>query len=477
MVRSGAVGFALGVAGWAAAVSADPAPGARPGPSPKLSQDLPAPPVQAVPAPAAAASPPVAQTPVLAPAALSAPAGQKAGQPASIPEPVKLSADPRPALGPGTFVATMNAVERYRGIADAGGWATVPNGITKAKPGEKGPHVAALRARLTASGDLAPELAGGDVLDEATQEAIRKFQDRHGLPETGLVGPRTLVDLNVPVATRIQQLQASANRLMGSRFAFGERYVAVNIPAATVEAVQNGVVAKRYVAVVGKADRPSPTIAARIQNVNFNPTWTVPVSLIKKDIIPHMRKDPGYLAKMKIRIFDGQGAEIDPATIDWSTDRAANYTLRQDPGVDNSLGEIRIDMPNKLAVYMHDTPSKKLFARNTRNLSSGCVRVSGIRELAQWVLEGQPGANGQGSTWGQAEIGAAIASGQRIDVKLTKQIPVIWTYLTGYASPDGTVHFREDAYGLDSQIQPAGNGSEPLTIESLVTGALAGKGG
>jgi murein L,D-transpeptidase YcbB/YkuD len=367
----------------------------------------------------------------------------------------------------------MNAVERYRAIAEAGGWASVPNSVVQAKPGSRGPHITALRARLTAAGDLSPDLVGSDVLDEAVQAAIRRFQDRHGLPETGLVGPRTLADLNVSVEERIRQLQASANRLLGSTFPFGDRYVAVNIPAATVEAVQGGVVARRYVAVVGKTDRPSPTIAARIQNVNFNPTWTVPVSLIKKDIIPHVRKDPGYLAKMKIRLFDGQGAEVDPATVDWSTDKAANYTVRQDSGVENSLGEIRIDMPNKLAVYMHDTPSKRLFARNSRLLSSGCVRVSGIRELAQWLLEGQPGPSGSGSQWGQAEIAAAIASGQRHDVKLTKHVPVIWTYLTGYATADGTVNFRDDVYGLDRPATP--QPGEPPTIESLVTGALGDK--
>ncbi len=204
--------------------------------------------------------------------------------------------------------------------------------------------------------------------------------------------------------------------------------------------------------------------------MNFTPTWTVPVSLIRKDIIPHMRKDPGYLAKMRIRILDAAGQEIDPKTIDWSTEKAANYTLRQDPGPDNSLGEVRIDMPNKLAVYMHDTPSKKLFARNTRLNSSGCVRVAGVRDLAQWILEGVPGPSGAGSTWGQTEIAAAIASGQRQDVRVTKQIPVIWTYLTGYAVPDGTVHFRPDAYGLDAPAAPA---PEALTIEALVTGSIA----
>ncbi|MDB5510661.1 MAG: ErfK/YbiS/YcfS/YnhG family protein, partial [Enterovirga sp.] len=415
--RSWGAGLALGAL-LAGPATAEPQPQA---PQPKLERPAAAP--AAAPAAEPAVTKPAGPARTAEPASLPtlAPPGPKAAvaAAAAIPEPVKLSADPRPALGPGTFVATINAAERYRGIAEAGGWQPTPNEATRLKPNDRGPLVAALRARLAVAGDLAPDLAAGDVLDEPLQAALRRFQDRHGLPETGLVGPRTLSELNIPVATRLKQLQASAARLMGSTFPFGERYVAVNIPAATVEAVQGGVVARRYVAIVGKTDRPSPIIAARIQNVNFNPTWTVPVSLIRKDIIPHMRKDPGYLAKMRIRILDGQGAEIDPATIDWSTERAVNYTLRQDPGVDNSLGEIRIDMPNKLAVYMHDTPSKKLFARNTRNMSSGCVRVSGVRELAQWVLEGQPGPGGPGSVWGQAEIGAAITSGQRIDVKVT----------------------------------------------------------
>ncbi|MDB5512791.1 MAG: ErfK/YbiS/YcfS/YnhG family protein, partial [Enterovirga sp.] len=345
---------------------------------------------------------------------------------------------------------------------------------TSLKPGDRRETVVTLRQRLAASGDLAADAVTGDVFDETLAEAVRRFQARHGLPEGALVGARTVAALNVSAEARARQLTASAGRLMGSKFPFGERYVVVNIPAASVEAVQGGTVVRRYVAVVGKPDRASPQVETRITNINFNPTWTVPVSLIKKDIIPHMRKDPGYLAKMKIRILDGQGAEVDPATIDWSTEKAANYTLRQDPGADNSLGEIRIDMPNKLAVYMHDTPSKKLFARNTRAMSSGCVRVAGVRELAQWLLEGQPGPGGPGSAWGQAEIAAAIASGQRVDVKLTRHVPVIWTYLTGYATPDGTVHFRDDAYGLDGAV-PAPAAPAPageMTIESLVTGAL-----
>src|SRR3954468_6776733 len=166
--------------------------------------------------------------------------------------------------------------------------------------------------------------------------------------------------MNVPAEVRFRQLVQSALRVTGSKFPFSDRYVVVNIPSAAVEAVQGGQVVRRYVAVVGKAERPSPTVETRITSVNINPTWTVPVSLIKKDIIPHMRKDTGYLAKMKIRILDQQGQEVDPARIDWSTERAVNHSHRQDPGATNSSGQIRIDMPNKHAVYMHDTPTKKL---------------------------------------------------------------------------------------------------------------------
>ena len=143
-----------------------------------------------------------------------------------------------------------------------------------------------------------------------------------------------------------------------------------------------------YVAVVGKTDRPSPAVETRITSVNVNPTWTVPVPLIKKDIIPHMRKDPGYLARMKIRVLDGKGQEVDPQSLDWSTERAVDYTLRQEPDALNSLGQIRLDMPNRHAVYMHDTPSKRLFAQDARFHSSGCVRVADIRSLAEWLLAG-----------------------------------------------------------------------------------------
>ncbi len=365
----------------------------------------------------------------------------------------RVSADPVPTLSPATFLDTLRMADRYQAMVDAGGWAALPADLV-VKPGASHPAIPALRKHLALVGDLAADAPVNDQLDATLVAAVKAFQARHGLPETGLIGRQTVAALNVPAATRQRQLAASAARQIGSNFPYGDRYVVVNIPSATVEAVDHGVVVRRYVAVVGKPDKATPRIEARITDVNLNPTWTLPVSIIKKEIIPKMRKDPGYLARERIRILGPGGVEVDPTAIDWSSEKAANYTLRQDSGLDNSLGQVRIDMPNKQAVYMHDTPSKSLFAREVRFHSHGCVRVAQVKELAGWLLEGTPGPNGPGSTWGPIEIETSIATNERLDIKLPKQIPVTFVYLTGYATPDGRAHFRDDIYGIDSPAVP-----------------------
>ncbi|MGF3024617.1 L,D-transpeptidase family protein [Methylobacterium aquaticum] len=382
----------------------------------------------------------------------------------------RMSQDTTPTLTPATFLDTLRAAERYQALVEAGGWPALPADLT-VKPGERSPAIPALRRHLALTEDLPPGSLETDQLDPGLVAALKRYQARHNLPETGLLGRQTVAALNVPASVRQRQLAASANRLIGSSFPFGDRYVVVNIPSAAVEAVDHGSVARRYVAVVGKPDRASPMVETKITNINFNPTWTVPVSLIKKDIIPHMRKDPGYLAKMHIRMLDGQGQEVQPTAVDWSTERAVNYTLRQDPGFDNSLGQVRIDMPNRHAVYMHDTPSKSLFSRDVRFHSSGCVRVADVKALVGWLLDGTPGPNGPGSVWGPMEIETGIATGERRDIKLAKPIPVTFVYLTGYATPDGRVHFRDDVYGLDSGKDTGKDTGKPADV--AVTGAIA----
>ncbi len=309
-------------------------------------------------------------------------------------------------------------------------------------PGSRGPAVAALRKRLAVEGDPLEAVPPGDVWDAQLAGAVKHFQARNGLRETGVVAGATLRAINVPARIRFKQLASSSQRLAGVNFPFGDRYVAVNIPSAAVETIENGRVAKRYVAVVGDVDHQSPEVTARISAVNMNPTWTVPTSIIKNEIIPKMRKDAGYLSRQKIRILDGRGAEVDPRAVDWSTERAVNYTLRQDSGKGNALGSIRIQMNNKHSVYMHDTPSKAYFGRDYRFLSHGCVRVQGVYDLAAWLLEGS-------GNYAAADLTAKIGK-EREDIRLRQPVPVVWVYMTGWASADGTVHFADDVYQVDT---------------------------
>ena len=362
--------------------------------------------------------------------------------PPTVHERVVARNDKRPSFHPDSLASINEAAQKYLAIANAGGWPILPAGLAL-KPGSEGEHVVTLRQRLAAEGDLAAGDTTNPVFDAPLAVAVKRFQARHGQSQNALVQGVTLASLRVPARDRFTQLNESARRLAIRNFAFGHRYVVVNIPSASVEAIENGIVEKRFIAVVGKKDRASPEVETRITNVNLNPTWTVPVSIIKKDIIPKMQKDPSYLTKAKIRIFGSGGNEVAPTAIDWRTERAVAFTLRQDSGTANALGQIRIDMPNRESVYMHDTPSKRLFLSDDRFNSSGCVRVENVRDFALWILEGTKG-------WDRPAIDAAIATTQRKDIRPKEPIPVIWTYLTGYVTPDGVVHFRQDIYGLDS---------------------------
>ena len=361
------------------------------------------------------------------------------------PRETALSDDPEPTLQPDTFFATAKASERYSAIVDAGGW---PTDIVAVGPGTKGPAVLKLRKRLAIEGDLPAGEASALAWDKGLTAAVKRFQARMGLRETGTVSGATLKAINVPARERFNELASSANRLAGLNFSFDERYVVVNLPSTSVEAIENGRVVHRYVAIVGDPEHPSPEISAHIQVINLNPTWTVPTSIIKKEIIPRMQRDPGYLTRAKIRILDGSGKEINPRSVNWSTERAANYTLRQDSGAGNSLGSIRIGMPNKLAVYMHDTPSKGLFGADYRFLSHGCVRVQGVYDLAAWLLEGTGG--GPSGGWDKAALQAKIKEGGAYDIKLAKAAPVIWVYLTGWSNGGGPANFRDDVYNIDT---------------------------
>jgi murein L,D-transpeptidase YcbB/YkuD len=405
-------------------------------------------------------APPAAKkAPVAAPATKKAPVAARA---AVVRVPTASTA-PEPTFDEGTAMRIATTLLSYSALEVRGGWPTMPLGVAKLAPGAQGPDVALLRRRLAMTDDLSPEEAAGDAYDDSLAAGLRRFQVRHGLEETGTVGPKTLIALNVPIKQRLHQLAASLDRLAAMDFTFAQRYVVVNLPAAYVEAVVGDKVVRRHVVQVGKPDRPSPTLTTYITTVNLNPTWTVPLGILKKDIIPKMRKDPGYAARMHMRVLDGAGHEVDPHAVDWNSDHAPNFTIRQDSGTWNALGAVRIDMPNPYSVYMHDTNHKDLFSADYRFQSSGCTRVENPRDLAAWVLEETPG-------WDRAKIDAGIAKGQKMDVRVAHKIPVAWVYLTGWVTRDGTIHFRDDIYHHDDH--PA----RPLVADarpSLVASARA----
>ena len=302
----------------------------------------------------------------------------------------------------------------------------------------------ALRDRLVATADLDPIAGSGEVYNSFVEAAVKRFQARNGLSQSGRVDSATLAELNVSAAARVAQLETNIVRLKTySSGDLGQRFVVANIPAAQVETVENGVVYSHHAAGVGKIDRQSPIMQTHATEINFNPFWTVPPSLIKKDLIPKMKRDPNYLTDEKIRVFNGKGEEVSPTTINWNTDEATHFKYRQDTGPDlNSLGFVRINIPNPYGVYMHDTPEKGIFGDDFRFVSSGCIRVQDVRDYVAWLLKDNPG-------WGRDQIDEVIRSGQRVDVKLAQPVNVYWIYVTAWATPDGVVQFRPDVYQRD----------------------------
>lgn len=360
---------------------------------------------------------------------------------------------PEPMFSPASAVNLETALRQHSDMMARGGWAQVPADVVL-RLGVRHANVQRLRERLIVAGDLSQQWGITDIFDSYVDSAVRRFQARHGLIVDGVMGAEGFAAMNVPIGLRVRQMETNLVRIRSMSGFLGDRYVMVNIPAAALEAIDNGTVTTRHTAIVGKVDRPTPILDSRIHELNFNPYWTVPVSIIRRDLIPLMQENPNYLAENNIRIFSswGSGAdELRPEQVDWNTEEATRYMFRQDPGEINSLGSVKINFHNEHQVYLHDTPSKSLFGEDYRFLSSGCVRVQNIRELVTWLL-----ANTDG--WSRQRIDQVIATGERIDLSIPDPAPLYINYVTAWAASDGTVNFREDIYNRDGLPAVASNG-------------------
>ncbi len=320
--------------------------------------------------------------------------------------------------------------------------------------GQRGEIADRLRERLQFSGDLPQNAEDADTdADAELFEGLRRFQERHGLEADGRMGPRTLQALNVPSEERIRQVELNLERWRWLPHDLGARHIRVNVPQFDLAVIEDGQEALRMRVVVGRHYRRTPVFSSYLDHLVFNPAWNIPTRIAVEDILPKARRDPAYLRHAKIRVFESWSpgaAELDPDGIDWTavTGQRFNYKLKKDPGPHNDLGRIKFMFPNKFAVYLHDTPSKRLFDRSMRGFSSGCIRIEKPIDLAEYVLRDSPG-------WPRDAVIAAIDSGANRTVRLPHPIALHLIYMTAGVNSEGRLRFWPDIYQRDPTLDRA----------------------
>ena len=352
------------------------------------------------------------------------------------------------------YRALVKALADYRALQEHGvEWPTVTAGPTL-KPDMNEPRVALVRARLAASGEWRDDGLETDqgIYDAGLVEAVRGFQRRHGLDVDGAVGRGTVAALNVTIAARIAQLRVNLERVRWVFRDLEEEALLVNIAAFEAVYFDHGQVRWSGRVIVGKPYRQTPIFRDQLSYVELNPSWTVPPTILREDILPKLRVDGAFLAKKKLRLIDFNGAPVDASKIDWRTKGSGfPYFLRQEAGPENPLGRVAFMFPNVHAVYLHDTPSRGLFDQAERAFSSGCIRIENPLKLAEVVLRDDP-------RWNEATLEQAIAKGQNQRINLPRKITIMLLYLTAFPTQDGAVQFRRDVYGRDAPVLAALDG-------------------
>ncbi|MEP3296638.1 MAG: L,D-transpeptidase family protein [Pseudoruegeria sp.] len=352
------------------------------------------------------------------------------------------------------YLQLIDALEYYKSIEAKGGWPMVPDAVVL-KPGITDPAITALRARLAmeAGAEVMPASAKAQdetnpvwTYDTALEQAVIAFQSRHGLEADGVIGGKTFASLNKPVSDRINKIRLSLERGRWLMRGTDDEFILVNIAGARtyLSRADEGIWTTR--SITGSEYRKTPVFRDEIKYMEFNPTWTVPSSIFRKDKLSRIRNDPGYLDRNNYIVRNKDGATISASAVNWNAENPG-VTLVQQPGPSNALGLVKFMFPNKYAVYLHDTNDRSLFDRNERNLSSGCVRVENPFQLAMMLMADDP-------SWTEARMQSILDSGKTTRVDLTNPMPVMLTYWTSWVE-NGTVHFREDPYDRDAAVLKA----------------------
>lgn len=362
------------------------------------------------------------------------------------------------------YEALRQHLRRYREIAAAGGWETVPAGV-KLEPGtrEVATRLAALERRLRAEGDLTDDdgtlaaalrdaeksgTAAEAVYDERFAAAVRRFQARHGIGADGIVGPSTMRELNVTAESRVRQIELNLERWRWMPRDVEPRRLVVNVPAFELTAWDGGAPVAGMAVVVGRRSWPTPVFSDLVEYIVLNPWWNVPKSIARDELMPKVRRDPDFLAREGYVLTDATGTPVEVTPEEREQVSHRTHALRQLPGAGNALGRMKFLFPNRWDVYLHDTPNRHLFARAERSFSHGCVRVQHPRDLAAFLVAGD-------AQWSMARIDALLGKGPDKWLRLERPVPIYLTYFTASVTDDGSLVFHPDIYGHDERLDVA----------------------
>lgn len=353
------------------------------------------------------------------------------------------------------YAQLRSGLRRLYQVAESGGWPTIAPGETL-KPGLHDPRVSMLRQRLQQGGyAIAGDDPSSELFDTSLEAAVRQFQREQYLEVDGAVGKATLAALNIPVQARIAQLRANLERARWLLHEPSREFLLVDIAGYKASFFENGQPTWSTRVQVGKPYRETPSFRSQIDRITFNPTWTVPPTILRKDVLPKVRANPSYLAANRLRALDASGNELDPAQIDWNNPHGV--TLRQDAGAGAALGRVAIRFDNPYSVYLHDTPHTELFGREQRAFSSGCIRVEQPLELVERLFNDPV-------QWNRAAIDAAIASRQTRTVSLAQPVTVLLVYWSVDVHRDGRLSFKPDIYRRDARLQALLDQPQPLHL-------------
>ena len=349
------------------------------------------------------------------------------------------------------YKGVKDELARLETAAQAGGWAPIP-GKANLAPGGRDARVPLVRARLQATGELAKDAAAADSVtyDEALVTAVKLFQERHRLEADGVIDAETVAAMNVSAADRVNQVKVNLERSRWVLPGLTGDFLLVNLPAFKAYLIRGNQNVWETRTQIGKEARQTPSFRADMKHAIFNPTWTVPPTILKEDVLGGIARGENMLAKKNLKVYDQQGNQVDPSSVDWSSATSGGsfpYTLRQDAGADNALGRVKFMFPNPYDIYLHDTPSKDLFAAEKRTFSSGCIRIEDPLGLAQLLL-GDKG-------YDPAKIEQVIATEKTTQVELTTPLPVLIVYWTTSVGATGEVRWAPDVYDRDPPVLAA----------------------